>query len=99
MSEGTPIPSIDWLVLQFQPKSSQASNAFKYTVKLDVRYCIQLRQLRATHEDDHYCAALFKMERSVAVELSACSQFVCFDDKAKVPVGERHQVMSTGVQN
>ena len=44
---GTPIPSIDWLALQFQPKSRQSHAALKYSGKLDVRYCVQARQLRS----------------------------------------------------
>ena len=43
----TPIPSLDWLALQFQPLSQQARSSVKYTGKLDVRYCLQSRQLRA----------------------------------------------------
>ena len=70
----TPKPSIAWLALQFQPKSSQMSNAVKYTGKLDVKYQIQQRQLRTAHEDDHYCLALFNMQRFMAVELSAYKQ-------------------------
>ena len=91
----------------------QMSNAVKYTGKLDVKYQIQQRQLRTAHEDDHYCLALFKIQQSMSVEVSAyrgpgfvcllsflhISQFVCLDDKAKVPFGEPKQVMSTGVRN
>ena len=62
----------------------QMSNAVKYTGKLDVKYQIQQRQLRTAHEDDHYCLALFKIQRSMSVELSAYRGpgFVCQDDKA-----------------
>eukprot|EP00117_Sycon_ciliatum_P050684 scpid23387/ scgid35748/ len=97
--EGTPIPSVAWLALQFHPKSSQASSALKYTGKLNVRYCIQSRQLRAAHEDDHYCLSLFKLQRAMAVELAEFSHFVCLDDKAKIPIGEPDAPMSTGVRN
>ena len=75
------------------------SNAVKYTSKLDVKYQIQQRQPRTAHEDDHYCLALFKMQRAMSVELATSSQFVCLDDKAKVPFGEPKQVVSTGVRN
>lgn len=97
--EGTPIPSIQWLALQFQPKSIQDSNALKYTGKLEVRYCIQSRKLRAAPDDDHFCLALFEMQRTMAVEFAEHSQFVCLHDKAKVPVGEPQQAMPTGVRN
>lgn len=95
---GTPVPSLDWVALQFQPRSSQCHSALKYTGRLNVRYCLQARQLRSVHEDDHYCLALFKMERAMAVEHRTVSTFVCLDDKAKVPIGEPGQPISTGVR-
>ena len=95
---GTAIPSLDWLRLQFQPKSARAYAALRYTGKLDIRYALQIQQLRAAHPDDHYCAALFKMQRAMAVELRNHSNFVCLDDKAKIPIGEPNTPMSTGVR-
>lgn len=93
----TPIPSLDWVALQFQPKSMQCHRALNYTGRLNVRYSLQARQLRSTHEDDHYCLALFRMQREMATELRDHSTFVCLDDKAKIPVGEPNSPMSTGV--
>ena len=92
------IPSLDWLRLQFQPKSSRAATALRYNGKLDIRYAVQLRQLRSAHPDDHYCSALFKMQRAMCVEHREHSCFVCLDDKAKVPVGEPDKPMSSGVR-
>ena len=98
MTPGTKIPSIDWLALQFQLKSQQSYSALKYTGLLDVKYYVQARQLRSVHEDYHYCLALFKMQRAMAGSLRDHSTFVCLDDKAKIPVGEPAQPMSTGVR-
>ena len=95
----TPIPSLKWVELQFQPKTSQTASALRYTGKLSVRHVIQTRQLRSQHEDDHYCLSLFKMQRAMAVDFKQHSSFVCMDDKAKVPIGEPSQCMSTGVRN
>ena len=94
---GTPIPSLDWVVLQFQPKSTQCHRALNYTGPLNVRYSLQARQLRSAHEDDHYCLALFRMQREMAIKLRDYSTFVRLDDKAKIPVGEPNSPMSTGV--
>ena len=85
---GTPIPSIDWLALQVQQKSRQSHAALKYSGKLDVRCCVQARQLCCVHEDDHYSSALLKMQWAMAVSIRHHSSFVCLDDKAKIPVGE-----------
>ena len=63
-----PIPSLDRVRLQFQPKFSQSRSALKYTGRLNVRYCLQARQLRSVHEDDHYCQALFKMHKETRVQ-------------------------------
>ncbi|XP_078327779.1 uncharacterized protein LOC144623250 [Crassostrea virginica] len=69
-----------------------------FTSKIPVQYKIQRRQLRIAHPDDHYCNALFKYERSLAVELGKdCALFFC-DDKAKVQIGEPDVPLSTGVR-
>ena len=95
----TCIPSLAWVALQYQPKSAQAHSALRYTGKLDVRYAVQSRQLRAHHEDDHYCLSLFKLQRAMCVSLREYASFVCLDDKAKIPVGEPHHFMATGVHS
>ena len=69
-----------------------------FTSKIPVQYKIQRRQLRIAHPDDHYCNALFKYERALAVELGKdCALFFC-DDKAKVQIGEPDVPLSTGVR-
>ena len=58
--EGTPIPSDEWLRLQFWPKTPKARTALHYTGRLKVRYMEQARQFKKTHVDEHYTAALFR---------------------------------------
>ena len=58
--EGTPIPSDEWLRLQFWPKTPKARTALHYTGQLKVRYMVQARQFRKMHVDEHYTAALFR---------------------------------------
>ena len=55
--EGTPIPSDEWLRLQFWPKTPKARTALHYTGQLKVWYMVQARQFRKTDVDEHYTAA------------------------------------------
>ena len=86
--EGTQIPSEAWVRLQFWPKNKHHKSSCHYTGKLDVKFMVQSRQLRKSHDDAHYCAALFRYERQQAIELRDHSIFTCLDDKHRVPVGE-----------
>ena len=56
---GTPIPSLEWIRLQFWPKSKQSKQSCHYTGRL----AIQRRQWRKEHFDAHYAAAIFRYER------------------------------------
>ena len=58
--EGTPVPSVSWLSLQFWPKNRHNKTKLHHTGKLDVKYMVQARQFRKSHEDSHYAAALFR---------------------------------------
>ena len=60
---------------------------------LQIKHKVQLRTLRQTHPDSHYCAALFKYIKGIILELARAIhevspglvvQFVSMDDKAKV---------------
>ena len=96
--EGTPIPSKDLVRLQFTPKNPYTRTALNFTSKFSVQHKIQRRQLRATHQDDHYCAALFKYLKSKAITEKENVMVFCCDDKAKVHVGEPTTPISTGVR-
>ena len=94
----TPVPSSSLVRLQFVPRNPYAATALRFTSKIDVQYKIQRRQLRAFHIDAHYCAALFKYIRELAI-LLAPSCLLCFaDDKAKVPIGEPGVAIASGVR-
>ena len=86
--EGTCIPSVSWLSLQFWPKNIHNKTKLHYTGKLDVKYMIQARQFRKDHKDAHYAAAIFRYQREMAILLRAHSTFVCMDDKHRIKVGE-----------
>ena len=67
--ENTPIPSKSPVRLRFAPKNPYAKTATSFTSKIDVQYKIQRRQLRHSHPDQHYCAALLKYMKEKTVEL------------------------------
>ena len=84
----TPIPSKQWLRLQFAPKTPTAASALQYTGSLNVRYTIQARQFRKEHLDSHYASAVFRYEKDMAVKFRKYSNFVAMDDKHACKVGE-----------
>ena len=86
--EGCPIPSKQWLRLQFWPKNQTNKAALQYTGRLDVKFMIQVRQLRKSHEDSHYCAAMFKYLREFVVRFHQHAALLCLDDKHRCKVGE-----------
>ena len=88
LPEGTPIPSTEWIRLQFWPSNPYANVAVRYTGRFNLKFKVQSRLLRAAHEDCHYVAALYKYEKHMAIKLRDYSFFVFVDDKANVPVGE-----------
>jgi hypothetical protein len=96
--EGTLIPSKSLVRLQFTPRNPYNHASMNFTGKIPVQYKIQKRQLRVAHQDQHFCAALYKYVKCKAIELGKYGSFVCSDDKAKVPVGNPGLPISTGVR-
>ena len=82
--EGTPIPSVSWVHLQFWPKNRHWHSSCHYTSKLNIRYMVQTRQLRKSHEDSHYVAALFRYQREMTIKFREYSAFICLDDKHRL---------------
>ncbi len=52
--EGTAIPSVQWLRIQFWPRRPTAKTASHYTGHLKIKFMVQGCQLRANHVDAHY---------------------------------------------
>lgn len=88
LPEGTLIPSNEWIRLQFWPTNPYSKVAVHYTGRFNLKFKVQSRLLRATHEDSHYVAALYKYQKNMAIKLRDHSFFVYVDDKANVPVGK-----------
>ena len=96
--ENTPIPNKALVRLQFMPTNPYTARAQNFTSKVPVQRKIQRRQLRACHEDDHYCNALFKYLKHLFIELGQEAALYSCDDKAKVKLGEPNCPVSTGVR-
>ncbi|XP_033096588.1 uncharacterized protein LOC117100862 [Anneissia japonica] len=86
--EGTKIPGIQWLRMQFWPRRPTAKTAARYTGKLKVKYMVQARQFRADHVDCHYASALFRYEKECAIMFRDHVTLVSMDDKHTIKVGE-----------
>lgn len=86
--ENTPIPSEQWLRLQFAPKNPSALASLQYTGSLKVKFQVQSRQLRKTHVDLHYASAAFRYLKEFAVKFRDFCVLVAMDDKHHCKVGE-----------
>lgn len=49
----TPIPSDEWIRLQFSPICASSHSALRYTGRLKVKHQVQLRQWRKSHIMGH----------------------------------------------
>jgi hypothetical protein len=84
----TPIPSIQWLRLQFCPKDPTRLSSLQYTGLLPLKFIVQTRQLRASHPDIHYASALFRYEKEFVVKFREITNFIFLDDKYRCKVSE-----------
>ena len=87
--EGTPIPSIQWLRLQFWPnKACAASN--KHTGRMKVKMVVAAcaRQFGKSHVDVHYASAVFRYQKEFCVKFRDITSLVCEDNKHTIKVGE-----------
>lgn len=91
-----PIPSESTVLLAFVPKNAHANVSKLYKGRVPMKMKVQTRQLRASHQDEHYCASLFKMLREYAVKFREQISFVCMDDKSKIDFGEPGVHISSG---
>ena len=61
--DGTPIPSEEWVRLQFWPKTHKAKASLQHTGRFTLKFMVQQRQWRHSHPDTHYAAACFRYMR------------------------------------
>ena len=93
-----PVPSLEWIRLQFLPANPYTERALRYTGQFKVKFGIQVRQPRKSHPDCHYVSALLQYARHFAVRFCDYVNFVSVNDKAIVPMGEPDCPVSTGVR-
>lgn len=95
--DGTPIPRESSVLFAFVLKNSHTRTAKFYKGRINLQHKVQTRQLRRSHENDYYCAAVFKYLKSYAVKYHEMTAMVCLDDKSKEDFGEPGQAISSGV--
>ena len=87
--EGTPIPSLEWVRLQFWPKTP-SSSSLHYTGRFKLKFVVQQRQWCRSYPDSHYAAAVFRYMREYSILLRGSCLFISLGDKHKIKVGEPH---------
>ena len=92
------VPSEEWIRLQFWPPNPYTSQALRYSGRFQVKFGVQIRQLRKDHPDQHYVSALLQYVRHFSVLIRDVATYMSVDDKAIVPVGEPKAPVSTGVR-
>ena len=96
--DSTPaVPSQEWIRLQFWPSNQYTERAIRHTGRFDVKFGVQVRQLRKDHPDSHYVSAL-KYVRAFAVQNRSSVILASVDDKCIIPVGEPDCHVATGVR-
>lgn len=96
--EGTPIPSESTVLFAFVPRNAYINTAKLYKGRINLQHKVQTRQLRASHIDEHFCAAIFSYLKKYAILHKDQTAMVCLDDKSKVDYGEPGMAISTGVR-
>ena len=86
--ENTPIPSLQWLCLQFWPRNASIRTVAQHTGKLKIKFMVQARQFRLTHIDVHYASALFRYQREFFIRFRDYVTFASLDDKHTIKLGK-----------
>ena len=88
MCPGEPVPSEQWVQLQYFPKNSRAKSASQYKLQFPVKMMVQKWQFIREHVDSHYCAAIFRYMWEYAIMYKDSALFACLDDKHRIKCGE-----------
>ena len=86
-----PIPSKQWVQLQFVANNDTVEKAAHFIGRLGVIRAIQTRTLRKQHPDQHWNNAYTRYHLEWIIELRLLCNLVEFfgqDDKAKIALGE-----------
>lgn len=91
-------PSLEWIRLQFWPPDPYATSALRHTAQLNLKFGVQVRQLRHTHPDSRYVSVLLRYIKEFCAKFRSSVHYLSVDDKAIIPVGEPGLPVSTGVR-
>ncbi len=83
--EGTALPSVQLLRLQFWPTRASAA-AHWNTGRIKVKMMVAARQFRKNHIDAYYASAVFRYQKEFCVKFKDITTFVCHVDKHTVKV-------------
>ena len=72
--ECPPIPSLEWIRLQFWPCNQYSAVALMYIGRFRVKFGVQVQQLHKDHQDSHYVSALLQYVKSFTVHLRSHCQ-------------------------
>ena len=81
-------PSIEWIRCQFWPQNPFRQSLSRYSGQFNIKFLVQSRQVNTYHIDSHYCAAIFKYLRELAIKFRPHVSFASQDDKHFIKVGE-----------
>ena len=93
----TPVPSGEWLRLQFWPCDPYTSRAMHHTGCSNIKFQVQSRLVRADHADSKYAAVQYKYLKNFVLKFQEHCLMISIDDKANVPVAEPGKPQATGV--
>ena len=89
------IPSQEWICLQISPSNPFSEIALRYTGRFNVKFGIQIRQLRKDYPDSHYVSALLRYVKDFSIEYRNNIVVISVDDKCTIPVGDPDGAVST----
>ena len=92
------IPSEATVRYAFAPANMHSRTSMYYTGIVNLKHAIQRRQLRAFHTDAHYCNALYRYMREMAIRYREESVFLSCDEKSKINYGEPGNIISSEVR-
>ena len=82
------IPLLSLFKFQFWPKDCTTHSALNYTGHFSVKYIMQQRMVRKSHDDDHYINAIYKYAQQYVIDIRDWASFICIDDKHKILLSE-----------
>ena len=64
------------------------ARALHHSGRLEIKFEVQTRQIRGSHDDVLFCQFQLRLLKHFAVRFKDNASMLCLDDKAVIPVGE-----------